>query len=403
MLDQTAADRSVAGTLSLVRAPGFVGRSRELAALTGALAGSPAVVLIEGEAGIGKSRLVREYLASPGGRARTVLLVTCPPFRQPHTLGPVAAAIRQAASDGARGLGLSGLAGALRPLFPEWSGDLPPVPEPAEDASAARHRVFAALAELLGRLGVSLLVVEDAHWADEASLEFLLYLAAGPRQLGLAVTCRPEDVPAGSLLLRLARMAAGSDGLRLALGPLDVAGTARLVSSMLAGEHVSDNFVTLLHERSEGVPLAVEESLRLLADRGDLTRHGGQWLRLPLEEIAVPPTVRDAVLERAGRLRPDAQAVLHAAAVLTDPASETILTTVTGLPPGRVLAGLCEVLGSGLLAEDGRGLVTTKLRTTTRPKADPLLHGLLHRARMILEAERFSWRARQDSNPRPAA
>jgi len=53
-------------------------------------------------------------------------------------------AIRQAAGS-PRQLGLSGLAGALRPLFPEWSADLPPAPEPAEDATAARHRLFRAL------------------------------------------------------------------------------------------------------------------------------------------------------------------------------------------------------------------------------------------------------------------
>jgi hypothetical protein len=70
------------------------------------------------------------------------------------------------------------LAGALRPLFPEWAVGLPPALEPAEDATAARHRVFCALAEILARLEVSVLVVEDAHWADEATLEFLLFVAS---------------------------------------------------------------------------------------------------------------------------------------------------------------------------------------------------------------------------------
>jgi predicted ATPase len=142
------------------------------------------------------------------------------------------------------------------------------------------------------------------------------------------VTCRPEDLPAGSLLPRLPRLSAGSCGLRLALGPLDVAETAGLVSSMLAGEHVSAGFAAFLHERTEGLPLAVEESVRLIADRADLLRHDGQWMRLPLDEIAVPPTVRDAVLERSRRLGPDAQAVLRAAAVLGDPAGYATLRAV---------------------------------------------------------------------------
>src|SRR5215467_3160541 len=119
--------------------PSFVGRERELAALGEALAAGPAVVLVEGEAGIGKSRLVREFLTSPTVRGQRVLVSACPPFRQPHTLGPVVDAVRQATAD-VGGLRLSALGGALRPLFPEWASVLPLTPEPLEDATAARHR-----------------------------------------------------------------------------------------------------------------------------------------------------------------------------------------------------------------------------------------------------------------------
>jgi DNA-binding CsgD family transcriptional regulator/tetratricopeptide (TPR) repeat protein len=358
MPDQAAAERSGARSVPPVRAPGFTGRGRELAALAGPLAGPPAVVLIEGEAGVGKSRLVREYLASGQGREHRALVAACPPFRQPLTLAPVADALRQAVSDADR-LRLSALAGALRPLFPEWAAWLPPVPEPAGDASAARYRLFAALTELLGRLETAVLVVEDVHWADEATLEFLLFLATRqPRQLSLVVTCRPEDLPAGSLLPRLTRLAAGPSGLRLTLEALDVADTTALVSSMLAGEHVSAEFAAFVHEWAGGLPLAVEESVRLMADRADLVRRRGQWVRRQLAEIAVPPSIRDAVLERAGRLSPDAQALLRAAAVLAEPATEQVLAAVAGMDAERARAGLSEALGSGLLAEDARGLVS---------------------------------------------
>jgi predicted ATPase len=105
-----------------------------------------------------------------------------------------------------------------------------------ETRPRARRRVFAALAGLLTRLRVAVLVVEDMRWADEVTLEFLLYLASRrPRPLSLVVTLRPEDTPEGSLLPRLSRLAAGEAGLRLALGPLDVADTAGLVSSSQRG------------------------------------------------------------------------------------------------------------------------------------------------------------------------
>jgi DNA-binding CsgD family transcriptional regulator len=322
-----------------------------------ALAAPPAVVLVEGEAGIGKSRLVREGLALRAARSGKGLVAVCPPFLQPFTLGPVVDALRQAAED-VRGLGLSALAGALRPLFPEWAGDLPPAPEPLKDATAARHRLFRALGEILARLGVGLLAVEDVHWADEATLEFLLFLAACPPQrISLLVTYRPEDVPADSLLRRLSsRLAAGTSCARIPLGPLDVSGTASLVSSMLDDEHVSGEFAAFLHKRADGVPLAVEESVRLLHDRAQLICHAGLWGRRSLAELAVPPTVRDSVLERLARLGSSEQAMLRAAAVIADPAGEVVLAAVAGLPAERARAGLAGALSCGLLHEDEHGL-----------------------------------------------
>jgi DNA-binding CsgD family transcriptional regulator/tetratricopeptide (TPR) repeat protein len=354
MSEQAATERDGAGSLPNIRASRFVAREGELAALTSALAGPPAVVLVEGETGIGKSRLVQEYLAATD---ETTLMVGCPPFRQPHTLGPVADALRQA-TDHVRDLRLSPLAGTLRPLFPEWAADLPPAPEPAEDATAARHRLFRALAELLGCLQVTLLVAEDVHWADEATLEFLLYLASGrPQPLSLVVTCRPEDVPAGSLLPRLtSRLTAGAGQCRITLGPLDAAATAEMVSSMLSGEHVSDEFAAFVHQRTDGVPLAVEESVQLMGERAEVFRHAGGWVRRSLAEIQVPPTIREAVLERAQRLGPDAHDVLRAVAVLADPADEATVRAVAAIPAERAQAGLSAALGCGLLAENGRGL-----------------------------------------------
>jgi predicted ATPase len=176
--------------------------------------------------------------------------------------------------------------------------------------------------------------------------------------VSLVVTYRPEDVPADSLLLRLSsRPAAGSTQLRLGLGPLDVAGTAALVSSMLAGEPVSEEFAGYLHEHTDGLPLAVEESVRLLRDRRDLRHQGGVWVRRRLDELAVPPTVRDAVLERTRRLSPSAQVLLRNAAVLADPVQEATLLQVCGLGEDAAVGGLTETLGSGLLVEDGRRLV----------------------------------------------
>jgi DNA-binding CsgD family transcriptional regulator len=329
--------------------PGFVARDRELAALTAALDEPPAVVFIEGEAGIGKTRLLRELIASAAGRHR-ILAVDCLAFRQPHTLGPLVDAVRHA-TDGIARFRLSGLAGALRPLFPEWIADLPAAPEPAEDATAARHRVFRALRELLTCLGVNMLIVDDVQWADEATLEFLLF--AHP-QFSLVISYRPEEVPADSLLLRLSTRT--PPRLRLTLTPLDAAATARVVSSMIDGEPVSAEFADFIHQCTEGLPLAVEELVRLLYDRADLTIGDRGWQRRPIINITVPPTFRDAVLERAARLTPDTQAMLRGAAVLAEPAAEAVLTEVSGLAPQRARTALASALAAGLLTETTPGL-----------------------------------------------
>ncbi|MCO1613174.1 AAA family ATPase [Micromonospora sp. CPM1] len=334
-----------------VAAPLLIGREGELARLEQVLTDTSALVLVEGEAGVGKSRLLEEFLASPAGGVHCALTAVCPPVREPYTLGPIVEALLATDVGTVAGLGLSSLAGALRPLFPEWAEHLPPTPEPAGDASAARHRVLRALAELLDRLGVGLLVVDDAQWSDDATREFLLFLAErhgqGP---SLVVAYRPEDLVGDPWLLRLSgRLRPHRARLRVVLDPLDEPGTAALASSMLANQEVSGEFAQHLHARTEGVPLAVEECVRLMARRGDLVRRGQGWKRLPLDEIVVPPTVRDTVLEHAGRLDGATRAVLRAAAVVADPIAEHLLARISELPPAEFAAGLAEAVARRLL------------------------------------------------------
>ncbi|RPF21343.1 ATP-binding protein [Myceligenerans xiligouense] len=343
------------GTPPKVSAPRLVGRDRELAALTGALARPPALVLLEGEAGLGKSRLLQQWLAtvpSPG----KVLFSVCPPLHEPLTLGPVVDAFRGIDVPVAD-LGLTGLAGALRPLFPEWSAELPPTPEPLADARSARHRLFRAMDELIRALGVDLLVLEDAHWADDVTLQFLLFLAARQQLLGpsLVISYRPDEVSTDSLLLRLtSRTAAGVGKARIALSPLRGEDTAAMVSSMLGGHPVPAGLTTFLHDLTDGIPVALEESVRLLRDRGDLVLRDGQWDRLTCSEMPMPPTVRDCTRERVGRLSPAAQQVLRAVATLAEPASEATIAATADLAPDAARAGIAEAADATVLVGDDR-------------------------------------------------
>lgn len=112
-----------------------------------ALARPPAVVLIEGEAGIGKTRLVREALAGRPDRGARILSGSCPPLREPFPYGPLFDVLRTLA--GQVPAGLSPVCGALRPYLPELAERLPPACEPLHDHAAATHRIFRAVGALL--------------------------------------------------------------------------------------------------------------------------------------------------------------------------------------------------------------------------------------------------------------
>lgn len=332
--------------------PAFIGRDRELSLTVDALTHGSSLILIEGEAGIGKTRLLRESLRAASMPESGTVEAVCPPLREPFPLGAMVTALSRCGEHAAP-LSLSPLAGALHPLFPEWRRDLPPPLEPLDDPRATRHRLFRALAELLARLEASVLVVEDAHWADAATLEFLLMLAAsGHPRISLVVTYRPTDVPPDSSLWRLTSHAPAPLHLvRLTLEPLNLLETRAMVASMFATGRVAEEFIAFLHEHTQGIPLALEESLWLLRDRGDIFRADGQWSRRALDQLQVPPTVRDSVLERIAWMEPAGRRVLEAAAVLAEPADEQVLGAVAGLEPAETRHGLANALTRGLLRE----------------------------------------------------
>lgn len=350
--DETDADRAI---------PALAGRDDALAKVLGGVDRSPALVLVEGEPGIGKTRLLEEVLRSESVTNRRAMLVTCPPLREPFPLGPVVDGVRRLRERVREveplPLGLSRLCGALQPLFPEWADELPPELEELDDPRETRHRLLRALTELVERLSVEVLVVEDAHWADSATLEWLLTMSSvADHVMSIVVTYRPTDVPTDSLLRRLtARTPTGMTGVRVELEPLNVPETRQLIGSMFGSDAVSEEFAAFVHERTDGVPLAVEESIRLLRDRHDIVRHDGRWSRRLLDELEVPPTVRDSVLERVARLPAEAQRLLEAAAVLAEPADENLLTTVAGLEGPRQRHVLAVALTSGVLREVGPG------------------------------------------------
>lgn len=331
----------------------LVGRDEQLRRLTEAVLRAPGVAVVEGEAGIGKTRLVSELLADPRLAGHRILTGAGRRIREPFPLGPILDALRSV-GELLDARDLSPVTGALRPLLPELAHRLPPGPEPLDDRAAARHRVFRGLTDLLGALGDTLLVIDDAHWADEQTVDFLGYLLDdAPRGLSVIVTYRSEEADA-TLRTVTARLPDGLFHVHLGLPPLTADETGALATALLGADRpITDEFAAYLCVRTSGLPFAIRELIALLSERGTLVRRGSGWARRTLDALDVPVGVRDSVLERAGRLSQTARTVAEVAAVLGEPVPLRTLTAASPLTADATADGLTEALAAGLIREQG--------------------------------------------------
>lgn len=335
-----------------ISSPTLVGRARELNLLVSALRKAPAAVVLEGEAGAGKTRLITEVQARPELAGLRFVLGSSRRIREPFPLGPIIDAVRGLDAELAD-TRLSPLAGVLRPLVPELAERLPPAPEPLDDPAAGRHRVFRALAEVLGSVGPVVLVLEDLHWADEQTLDFVSYLLGEPSpRLAVLLTFRGEEAAPGVRALT-ARLPPATGHTHVVLAPMDTRQTGALAAAILGLARVSEEFADYLCERASGLPFAIEELLALLQANGQLVRHNGGWARQELDTFNVPTGVRDQVLERVAHLSDDARAVVEAAAVLHTSVSMQVVVATCRVSETRALRGLEQALESGLLVEHG--------------------------------------------------
>ncbi|WP_233225910.1 ATP-binding protein [Amycolatopsis sp. CA-126428] len=339
------------GIVTRSASPVFVGRTDELAALLSAARRPPALVVIEGEAGIGKTRLTAELTARPElGRTR-VLAARCRPGREPFPYGVVVEALREAGRHLPPAGRLSPLAGVLGRYVPELAPSLPPPPDPLGDSRAETHRFFRAVRELLDSLGPLVLVVDDLHWADDGSRRLLRFLAADlPPGTVLVVTYRPEDAPGGLPLGHAHRPAAGGSTTRIRLGPLDPGGVRRLAAAVLGEPDISAAFAARLHERTAGIPFVVEEVLLVLRDPAGAVQDDAVARRM-LDGAEVPVPLREAAAERMAALPLAARRITEAAAVLGEPGSAAILGEIAGLEAARGRQALVLALERAVLVE----------------------------------------------------
>ena len=319
----------------------FAGRRREMSELHAALAGGSRLLLVAGDAGIGKTRFVTEGL-----RGTRSAWGACLPLAEKLPFLPVTEALDALSrvEDGAL------LAGALAaiPAYAQAEAVrlLPRLQPPdAGPRGGQRERMFSGITELLAaaaRPGRLAIVIEDVHWADGATLDFLTFLARTGRADAITVvaTVRSDETPAEPAVSRWLAYARGSGHAReIRLGPLTRDEMAEQVSGLTGGQLPPAAWAEL-YARGEGNPFFTEQLVAEAVAGGGL---GG-----------LPARLAELLTARVSDCGPAAWPLLAAVSVAGRPLTEDQLAGVTGLDAGALRAGLRE-LASRSLAETAPG------------------------------------------------
>ncbi|MFC4453893.1 ATP-binding protein [Deinococcus sonorensis] len=340
----------------------FVGRHRELETLMGAFQrarqGEVEAVMLTGEPGIGKTRLVKALTDRIRGAGARVLqgraLTTSPAafgvwtdlLRDPQAL----ASLPQLRIEPVWRTQLSR-------LLPELSHD---TPDPAPDVNDAL--LFEALARTCVQLAGDaplVLVFDDLHWADRQSLEaaqYVVHRLAQTRTPTLLIgTIRSEALgPAAPLGAWLTRLGRDVPVQHLALTPLSERESEALVAGAAAGADVRE-VAAWLHEHSLGQPLYLTQALRDLLERGAIDQSGSRWRLHDPEGLGPLPGVRAVIEERCARLPPAALAAAQACVVLGAQATFDRVGLVADLSEEHTLLGTEALLQAGLMLEQAAG------------------------------------------------
>ena len=337
------------------REPGaraFVGRGSELAqllvALGDAFAGSGRLVLLAGEPGIGKSRLVDALADHARARGARVLVGRCWEAGGAPAYWPWVQALRPyvRASDAATLAAHAGSGAAeLAQLVPELGERIPGLPPPSTlEPELVRFRLFDAAAELLSNAAAErpiVLVIDDLQAADPPSLLLLRFVARTLTTARLLVVCAYRDVdpvPAQELAETLAEVAREHVTRRIALGGLTEPEVAEYLA-LTAPETAAPHVVRAVHERTEGNPLFVGEIARLLALEDGEPGPG------------VPRGIRDVIARRLGHLDEASRRLLVLASVLGREFRLDMLAALGDVPDDELLTWLDGAIAAGVVAE----------------------------------------------------
>ncbi|MEX2421081.1 MAG: AAA family ATPase, partial [Actinomycetota bacterium] len=339
----------------------LIGREHELALLRDLFRRvvgeqNPQLVTLSGEPGVGKSRLVQEFLGYVDDLPELLYWRQgrCLPYGEGITFWALAEVVKSHAGilendtpdEASAKLSQTISAVVEEESERDWIGArLAPLVGLGEQAEAAeREESFAAWRSFLEAIAATdpfVLVIEDLHWADPAMLAFVEYLADWASGVPLFVLCtaRPE------LYERQAGWGGGKrNHTAVSLSPLSSEETARLIAALLDRAVLPAETQTALLAKAGGNPLYAEEFIRMLVDREVLVQRGPTWeLVAGEDEIPVPENVQALIAARLDTLSPERKALLHDAAVIGKVFWAGALAEMGGQDPATVREGLHEL------------------------------------------------------------
>jgi predicted ATPase len=330
----------------------IVGRDGELQRLAGVLgAGDSArVALIGGEAGIGKTRLVRDALASSSPPGALVIALRGDPARRSKAFDAFTAAVEAHVREWTavppalepRHREVCRLLAGVTPALDPGSSDVDPLAESVESLERAAIDVLRHLAPDLASVVV---FADDLHWIDPETIGVVHQLVLGMPGLDDVIvigTYRPDGLlsrsPLSALLNAVERR---PDGLNIRLDRLDLDEVADFAAQAF-GDNVPYRAVKALHHRSGGNPFFLEE---LIASSGDSGA-------TDLADLPLPWTVAELLRDAVMALNEAERAVIEAAAVLGQRVPFDLLASVTGSSEGSLIDALRGLVAAGLLVED---------------------------------------------------
>lgn len=348
-----------------VVSPVLVGRIQEMDTLERALhsaqRGAGQCIVIAGEAGVGKSRLLNEICRRAEVERFLILRGYCFEQDAAFPYAPLVDALRTHLGRCVP-LEINERLGPFAPeivkLVPEMALTLPDLqPSPALDPEAEKRRLFESLIGFFIRLAAMqplLLILEDLHWSDKVSLDFLQLFARRlpTHPILLLASYRQEEAP-----LPLTHLLAQFDRERLAreiaLAPLTRPDVDLMLRAIFDLAHpVKTEFLDLLYPLTEGNPFFLEEVLKALIATGEIYYTAGHWERKPIRELRVPRSVQDTVQRRTSQLSQAAQKVLTLAAVAGRRFDFTLLQELTEMKNQELVPLIQQLIAAQLLIEE---------------------------------------------------